>query len=77
MRARHDEFRRLQSKLGNEELRKRAIESLREVADILEKSTGSWPGIYYCTLSKWSDRKIRGRDLMDGVTVILSYPWGD
>ncbi len=73
--SRDNEFHKLRHQLGDEELRKRAIKSLRGIADILERSAGSYPGIYYCTLSKWVEGKDK-KDIMDGVTVVLSYPWG-
>lgn len=74
--TRMSEFHKLKQTLGEEELRKRAIKSLRGIADILESSSGSWPGIYYCSLSEWADSVIKKRSVMDGVTVLLSYPWG-
>lgn len=73
---REAKFRELKISLGEQELRKRTIQSLRGIADILENSSGSWPGIYYCTLSEWADSVIKKRSVMDGVTVVLSYPWG-
>lgn len=74
--SREEEFRQLNIELGDEELRKRTIQSLRGVADLLEKSTGSWPGIYYCKLSKWAKSRDKDRDIMDSIEVVLSYPWG-
>lgn len=65
-------FRKMRADMGEEELRKRTVESLREVADKLDKSAGSWPGIYYCDLPE--DPLMKGT-FIDGITVVISYPW--
>jgi len=75
-RLRHDErenkFRNLQKLLGDEEIRRRSIKSLREMADLLEKNSGSWPGIYYCDLP---EDPLLKKTFIDGLEVIISYPW--
>lgn len=65
-------FREMRFSMGDEELRKRTIESLREVANVLEKSAGSWPGIYYCSLPK---DPLMDDTFIDGISVVISYPW--
>lgn len=65
-------FRQARIAMGDEEMRKRTIESLREVADLLEKSAGCWPGIYYCKLP---EDPLLKRTFIDGIEVIISYPW--
>lgn len=65
-------FQKMRRDMGDEELRKRTIESLREIADTLDKSAGSWPGIYYCDLP---EDPLMKDTFMDGITVIISYPW--
>lgn len=65
-------FDKLRSEAGDEVLRKRTIKSLREMADILEKGTNSWPGIYYCYLPKEPILK----NMIDSIEVVVSYPWG-
>ena len=65
-------FRELSHLLGEEELRKRCIKSLRETADLLEKSSGCWPGIYYCNLP---EDPLLKKTFIDGIEVVISYPW--
>jgi hypothetical protein len=65
-----DKFRNLVQTLGHDELRKRTIDSLRHMANLLEKTTGCWPGIYYAELPKDLNS-----DMLAKLEVILSYPW--
>jgi hypothetical protein len=65
-------FQKMRMDMGDEELRKRTVESLREVADKLDKSAGSWPGIYYCDLP---EDPLMKNTFIDGITVVISYPW--
>lgn len=69
---REDEYRQLRLNVGEEEIRKRAIKSLREMADTLEKSEGCWPGIYY---AKLPGDPLFDKTFIDGIEVIISYPW--
>ena len=71
-RERDEKYRKLERLLGEEELRKRCIASLREVADKLEKSTGCWPGIYYCDLP---EDPLLKKTFIDSIEVTISYPW--
>jgi hypothetical protein len=65
-------FRELRHLLGEDEIRKRAIKSLREMADVLEKSSGCWPGIYYADLP---ENPLLKKTFIDGIEVVISYPW--
>lgn len=65
-------FRDMRFSMGEEEMRKRCIKSLREVADKLEESTGCWPGIYYCDLP---EDPLLKKTFIDGIEVTISYPW--
>jgi hypothetical protein len=40
------------------------------MANLLEKTTGCWPGIYYAELPKDLNS-----DMLAKLEVILSYPW--
>jgi hypothetical protein len=62
----------LRQNLGDEEVRKRAIVALRKMADLLEKSAGSWPGIYYLDLP---EEPFLEKTFIDGLSVVVSYPW--
>lgn len=62
----------LRKSLGDEEVRKRAIEYLRKMADLLEKSAGSWPSIYYLELP---EEPFLEKTFIDGIKVVVSYPW--
>jgi hypothetical protein len=68
----HDKFHNLRMTVGDDELRKRTIKALRDMADLLDKSTGSWPGIYYCDLP---EDPLLKKTFIDGLEVIISYPW--
>jgi hypothetical protein len=65
-------FRELRFTCGDEVLRERCIKSLREIADKLEQSAGSWPGIYYCDLP---ENPLLKNTFIDGINVVISYPW--
>ena len=67
-----DKFFDLRNSLGEPELRRRAILSLREMADLLENNSGSWPGIYYCDLP---EDPLLKETFIDGIEVVISYPW--
>jgi hypothetical protein len=69
---RENEFHKLRYTLGEEELRKRTIKALRDVADLLDESAGCWPGIYY---AKLPDEPLMKGTIIDGIEVIISYPW--
>jgi len=69
---REDEFHQMRNIMGEEELRKRTIKSLREMADKLEETASCWPGIYYAKLP--DDPLLKGT-FIDGIEVIISYPW--
>ena len=71
-RDRDRKFRELRQVLGEEEMRKRCIQSLREVADKLESTTSGWPGIYYCDLP---EDPLLKKTFIDGIEVVISYPW--
>jgi hypothetical protein len=65
-------FREMQYTMGEEEMRKRTIKALRDMADLLDKSTGCWPGIYYCDLP---EDPLLKKTFIDGIEVTISYPW--
>lgn len=65
-------FKNLQHTIGKEEMRERAIKALRNMADLLENSTSCWPGIYYCDLP---EDPLLNKTFIDGIEVIISYPW--
>ncbi len=65
-------FRKLSHDIGEDELRRRCIKSLRDMADLLETTTSYWPGIYYCDLPE--DPLLKGT-FIDGIEVTISYPW--
>lgn len=67
-----NEFRHLMHTAGEEEMRKRTIKALRDMADLLDKSTSCWPGIYYCSLP---DDPLMKKTFIDGINVVISYPW--
>lgn len=67
-----EEFRKLRRTYGSEEIRKMSIKALRDMAKMLEETGSGWPQIYYCKLPDDNLKK----PLMNGVTVITSYPWG-
>lgn len=69
---REDQFHKLSHTLGEDELRKRTIKALREMADLLEETAGCWPGIYY---AKLPDDPLMKGTFIDGIEVIISYPW--
>ena len=69
---RNREFRTLEQTVGEKEMRSRCIKSLREMADTLERTTGCFPGIYYCKLL---DDPLLKKTFIDGIEVIISYPW--
>ena len=66
------EFSQLRQAKGDEEIRKDVIASLRQMADLLESSAGSWPGIYYCKLP---EKPLLKKTFIDGIDVTISYPW--
>jgi hypothetical protein len=45
---------------------------LKDMANLLEKSTSCWPGIYYCNLP---DDPLLKETFIDGIEVVISYPW--
>lgn len=65
-------YRDLAHTLGDEEMRKRCIKSLREMADLLEKTTSCFPGIYYCDLP---EDPLLKKTFIDSIEVTISYPW--
>lgn len=65
-------FRQLRRECGDEVVRERCIAALREVADKLEQSAGGYPFIYYCNLPK---DPLLDKTFIDGITVVISYPW--
>lgn len=67
-----DAFRKEERDIGEEAMRKKTIASLRAVADLLESTSGCWPGIYSCELPEEPLLK----DTIDTIRVTLSYPWG-
>jgi hypothetical protein len=69
---RDDQFYQLRNSLGEEVLRKKTIQALRDMADLLENNSGSWPGIYYCKLP---ENPLLKKTFIDGIEVIISYPW--
>jgi hypothetical protein len=69
---RQRKFQQLRATAGDEELRKRCVKSLREIADTLDKTESCWPGIYYCDLP---DDPLLKKTFIDGIEVIISYPW--
>ena len=69
---RDDKFRKLRLLLGDEEMRQRCIKALREMADTLDETTTSWPGIYYCDLPK---DPLFKKTFIDSIEVCISYPW--
>jgi hypothetical protein len=71
-RDRDRKFRNLRSIIGEEEMRTRCVQSLREMADKLESTTSCWPGIYYCDLPE--DPLLKGT-FIGGIEVVISYPW--
>lgn len=71
-RDRDRKFREMSHTMGEDELRKRTIKALRDMADLLEKSTGCWPGIYYCDLP---EDPLLKKTFIDGIEVTISYPW--
>ncbi len=69
---REEKFRQLRIMLGDNVLRDKAVQALRDMANLLDRGSSSWPGIYWCSLpEKDFDKK-----LMSSITVIVSYPWG-
>ncbi len=70
---RESKFHKLRHQLGDEELRKRTIKALRDMAELLESTSGCWPGIFYADLPDIHDLKSK---TIDGLEVIVSYPWG-
>jgi hypothetical protein len=69
---RERKFRQLKQTMGDAEMRKRTIQALRDMADVLDKSTDCWPGIYYCDLP---EDPLLNKTFIDGIEVIISYPW--
>ncbi len=69
---RNKKFRQLRLTIGDEELRKRTVASLREMADLLEENANGWPGIYYCSLPKSNSLM---KHTISSIEVIISYPW--
>lgn len=69
---RESTFHQMQRAMGDEELRKRTIKALREMATKLEETSGCWPGIYYAKLPE--DPLLKGT-FIDGIEVVISYPW--
>jgi hypothetical protein len=65
-------FRDLQFTMGEEEMRKRTIKALREMADLLEKSSSCFPGIYYADLP---EDPLLKKTFIDSIEVTISYPW--
>jgi hypothetical protein len=66
-----DAFRKENHK-DEEAMRKKTIASLRAMADLLETTSGVWPGIYHCELPEEPLLK----NTIDTIKVTLSYPWG-
>lgn len=71
-RDRDRKYREMAHTMGEDELRKRTIKALRDMADLLDKSTGCWPGIYYCDLP---DDPLLKKTFIDSIEVTISYPW--
>jgi hypothetical protein len=75
-RLRRDErdhkFREMRHLLGEDEVKRRAITSLRKMADLLEENSTGWPGIYYCDLP---EDPLLKKTFIDGIEVVISYPW--
>jgi hypothetical protein len=69
---RDDKFRKLRLLLGDEEIRKRCIKALREMADTLDETTAGWPGIYYCDLP---EDPLFKKSFIASIEVCISYPW--
>lgn len=65
-------FRSLQRTIGDDKLREKTIQALKDMAKVLEEGTGSWPGIYYCEIP---DDPIRKETFMASLEVTISYPW--
>jgi hypothetical protein len=68
----HSKFHQMRNDMGEDEMRKRCIKSLKDMANLLEKSTSCWPGIYYCNLP---DDPLLKETFIDGIEVVISYPW--
>lgn len=69
---RREKFNYLRKTLGEEGLRTATIRSLREVASLLETTSGCMPGIYYVELP---DNPLLKQSFIDGIEVVVSYPW--
>lgn len=65
-------FKNLERVMGEKEMRKKTIQALREMADLLDENIGCWPGIYYCSLPEDPSLK---RTFIDRIEVVISYPW--
>lgn len=65
-------YRELAHTLGDEEMRKRCIKALRDMANLLESTTSCFPGIYYCDLP---EDPLLKKTFIDGIEVTISYPW--
>jgi len=70
---RMDKYYQLRRDIGHEEVRVRSIKALKEITEKLEKGTSGWPGIYYVSLPK---DPFMDKEIMDGMEIVVSYPWG-
>jgi hypothetical protein len=71
-RDRDRKYHQMRQACGEEVVRQRCIEALREIANKLEESSDCWPGVYYCRLPK---DPLLNKTFIDGVEVVISYPW--